>query len=448
MIRLRLPPRDALRLILIGLVVREAFSFWTGHPFDTEIWLRNAYFVSAGMNPYAPMAPVPGISFAYASQTLPSVAYLPLWSLILAGLYRAYAVLPFANRFVLYFLVKQPPILGDVILGLVLYRAVAQWGGTLASARSVLRFWMFFPYTIVISSIWGMFDAIAAVVLISSLLPIASWKKSSLLGLAILLKSIPVVFFPYEFFRTRGRDRWTILMAGAIPLFFTLGVFALTGWGFQDIARTLSWESHGAPQGMTFQRLLGSPYVIPFLPSFPLLILLFGYVWIPAIMIGTIWIRRRIPGNEARAAVQCWAFVAVVFFLTRWVVNEQYLIYLLPLLLLDVRLWHPERRDLFTITWILGFVFLVFNNPLLVRFTAPTYLGALDIEYYFENLSPFALPWRVSLDVLGIAFSIHLIQLGLVIANPRRSAVPWLTYPFRLRWLSPVRTTLEAEGNR
>ena len=35
-------------LVVMGLLIREAFSFWTGHPFDFEIWLRNAYFVSRG----------------------------------------------------------------------------------------------------------------------------------------------------------------------------------------------------------------------------------------------------------------------------------------------------------------------------------------------------------------------------------------------------------------
>src|SRR3989442_15999822 len=99
--------RDALMrprvLVLLGLLIREAFSFWTGHPYDLEVWLRNAYFVSQGANPYtAYFPPVPGLSFAFLNQPLGGGGYLPLWPLIVAGLYRVYVVIPGANRFVLY----------------------------------------------------------------------------------------------------------------------------------------------------------------------------------------------------------------------------------------------------------------------------------------------------------------------------------------------------------
>src|SRR5206468_12504221 len=40
-------------LLLLGLLVREAFSFWTGHPYDFELWIRNGYFVSQGATPYS-----------------------------------------------------------------------------------------------------------------------------------------------------------------------------------------------------------------------------------------------------------------------------------------------------------------------------------------------------------------------------------------------------------
>src|SRR5580658_8056206 len=53
-------------ILLVGLAIRESFSFWTGHPFDFEIWIRTGYVVAHGTNPYLSAAwpPVPG-SFAY-----------------------------------------------------------------------------------------------------------------------------------------------------------------------------------------------------------------------------------------------------------------------------------------------------------------------------------------------------------------------------------------------
>ena len=158
-------------LLLLGLLVREAFSFWTGHPYDFELWIRNGYFVSQGANPYSAfLPPVTGLSFSYLNEKLPGVGYLPAWPLVVAGLYRLYSVLPGTNRFVLYFLIKQPSILGDVVLGFLVFRAIARWGGDRRTATLGLRFWMTFPYPILISAVWGQFDGIVAALFFAFLL--------------------------------------------------------------------------------------------------------------------------------------------------------------------------------------------------------------------------------------------------------------------------------------
>src|SRR5712692_10237130 len=102
--------------LILGLFIREALSPWTGHLWDFEVWIRNAYSVAEGMNPYTLLPPAPGLSFAFLGQSMPSVGYLPLWSIILAGIFKLYQILPAGNRFLLYFLLKQPQVLGDVFL--------------------------------------------------------------------------------------------------------------------------------------------------------------------------------------------------------------------------------------------------------------------------------------------------------------------------------------------
>ena len=39
-------------LVLIGFAIREVLTWWTGSPYDMELWIRNAYFVSCGTSPY------------------------------------------------------------------------------------------------------------------------------------------------------------------------------------------------------------------------------------------------------------------------------------------------------------------------------------------------------------------------------------------------------------
>ncbi len=112
-------------LLVMGILIREALSFWTGHPFDFEIWVRTGYAVANGMSPYSPMPYVNGLSFAsdFGGQGLdPVVGYLPFWPVLLGGLYKLYLLLGSPSRFLYYFLLKQPVIVCDVCLAYCLYR--------------------------------------------------------------------------------------------------------------------------------------------------------------------------------------------------------------------------------------------------------------------------------------------------------------------------------------
>ncbi len=421
------------RLLLLGFLIREAFSFWTGHPFDMEIWVRNAFYVSQGWSPYGPMPPVPGLSFTYLNQSIASVSYPPLWPLLMAGLYRLYSLFG-GSRFVLYFLLKQPSILGDVLLGYLMGRAAERWGAPVPVARSVLAFWMIFPYPILISAIWGMFDGLVAALVVGSLLVGATWKRSSLLGLGILLKLYPVIFVPVVFLRTRARARWEALLAVAVPVAFTAATLAVTGWGLNGVTVTLAWEVHVFPQGMTLPSLLANPWVAPFFFANPIWVYVLGYLWVPGILVASWWISRRFPATSPHDLVQVFLFVTIVLFLLRLEVNEQYVIYLLPLLLLDVVLWHPERRALFRTTWVLTLAFVVLNNFLLVRFAIPAFGNALVFEDTWAANAIFGGLRVVLLDILAVLFSIHLIQMGRVIVDPRRSPRPWLVVVPRQVW--------------
>lgn len=441
--------RSTASLLVLGLLVREVFSFWTGHEFDFEIWVRDAFWVARGSSPYLPLPPAPGLSFAFLSTPLPPVAYLPLWPLLLAGLYRVYALLGDPGRFVLYFLLKQPVVFGDVLLGYTIFRAVATWGGTETQARGALRFWMLFPFAILISAVWGMFDALAAVAWLASLLVATSWRRSGLLGLAILAKSLPLVAIPYELLRLRGRSRLAVVLAVAVPALFTLVALALTGWGTEGLMGVLSWDIHGSLlQGLTYESALGSPYILPLMPGLPILILALGYVWIPATIVASVWAWKRLPEDAPSTDVQAVLLVLVVLFLTRWTVNPQYLILFLPFLLLDVVLWHPERRPLFHVLWVLALTFIVFLDSFLLFFLTPAspsaqeWLAALDGNAVYE-----AVVTPVTL-VLGGLFSVHLVQLGALILRPGTDPDPWILRPFRLRPSGRVLKADRAQGPR
>jgi len=414
------------------------FSFWTGHPYDLEVWLRNAYFVSQGANPYsAYMPPAPGLSFAYLNDRLAGVGYLPLWPLIVASLYRIYSIAPGLSRFVLYFLLKQPPIMGDVVLGLLLYRALLAWGGKSEVALRGLTFWMFFPYAILISAIWGQFDAIVAALVLFFVLSNRSVRGYTFVGLGILLKWLPLIYLPFYAFFERGKRKILLALPVAVPPVVTGLILAAMGWDTLGITAMSRSASHGGGGGMTFVNILQGPELAPFFATINGFYFVMGYLWIPGCIVAG-WIanrkfRRDLPEGMAQSLL----LITAVFLLTRWGVYEQYLIYFLPLFYIDVVLWHPDRRSLFILTWGLALAYLLVNNDLLLRFFGPVDSRAVDIAYAFDNQSSLA-PLRVyGMYILGGLFTLHLIQLIRVLTNPRRDSTSWLLRPFlRLRSLS------------
>ena len=420
-------------LLFVGLAIRELLSFWTGHPYDMELWIRNAYFVSQGQNPYSAfLPPIPGLSFAFLGERLPGVGYLPLWPLILAGLYRFYAIIPGGNRFVLYFLLKQPQVWGDTLLGYLLYRALLAWSGRAGLALRGLRFWIIFPYAILISAVWGMFDAIVAALFFGFLLASRTWKGYAGIGLGILLKWFPLIFLPFYVLREKGLRRLGVAIALGVPAGLTVLVFWATGWDYLGVTAMAQYASHGGGGGMTYVNLLTPPLVLPVLSGYVLFVI--GFAWVPGIAAAAIAAVRRFRDSGPESTIQALLLVTSVFFLTRFGVYEQYLIYLFPLFYIDVVLWHPERRSLFTLTWVLGFSYLLADNDMMIRFFGPAFPQAVDFAFGFDRYSPFAWIRYSALYVIGVLFTIHLVQLVRIFLDPQRDSTPWLWRPFaRLR---------------
>ncbi len=446
---LRMLSKTPRGVLLLGLLVREVFSFWTGHPYDLEVWLRNAFFVSQGANPYAAfMPPVPGLSFAYLNDSLPGVGYLPLWPLIVASLYRVYTIVPGMSRFVLYFLLKQPPIVGDVLLGLLIYRALLAWGGKAEVALRGLTFWMFFPYAILISAIWGQFDAIVAALILMFLLSNRSIRGYAFVGFGILLKWLPLIYLPFYALCERGKRKVLVGLSIVIPPVVTAAILSAMGWDTLGITAMSQSASHGGVGGLTYVNLLQAPAIVPILSTLTGFYLVMGYLWVPGSIVAG-WIAYRRFGKDSPEGVaQSLLLITTVFFLTRWGVYEQYLIYFLPLFYIDVMLWHPDRRFLFILTWGLALAYLLINNDLLLRFFGPVDSRAVDIAYTFDNKSSLA-PLRVyGMYTLEVLFTVHLVQLVRVFMGPLRDSTSWLLRPFlRLRTLSK-RIVPDVQGGR
>ena len=421
-------PRAAWGILVGGLLVREALSFWTGHPYDFEIWIRTGHAVAQGQNPYAYWPAVPG-SFASLDRELPSAAYLPFWPLLTGALYRSWELVGSGNRFVLYFLLKQPGILGDAGTAYLLYRLAERWGGDRRTALAALAAWSYFPYAIVISAVWGMFDSIVIALLLASLWvrrpPGGGAWRSALFGAGIFVKWITAIYLPLEAFAARGWRRLQFLLGLILAGAATLAAFVAFGWGYQNVFAASVSQSHGGGHGMNWVAIVTGDPVGPVLATVPYLEQGLSYLWIPAVLLAAVLAARWFATGRPQEMVRALLVVTLAFLLFRWGLNEQYLLYPFALAVLDLLLFHPGRRGVVLALEVPVWAYLLVNNDFALRFVSPLSAGVQPFTDAIDTHGPYGLGRAYALMALGAVVTISLVQLLLVYLRDEPSPRSW-----------------------
>jgi hypothetical protein len=363
-------------VFIVGAVIREILAPFTGHPFDFEIWLRLGYYVALGQDPYNSTFPVANLSMP-GSGYLPSIGYPPIWPLILAGIYKLYSILGYDNRFLYYFLLKQPMVAADLIDGFLIYRILLRISET--KAFKAAAFWLLCPFTIIISSVWGMFDQIILAFLLASLLFLSKTVRSSLSeSIGIILKLIPLLYVLLLSFAQKSNKKILVYLLISIGLSATVAFLPYVffpNWSVSRVLQTGASVAGTVGNSMNYWVVLYVVTLKTTLPGsdFPTLQLL-SFVWIPFVILGSFYCIKNYGADLVRVENFTVAalFVTMIFFLTRSQINEQYLIYFLGLGLLDYYLIGKSlRKKLFHAIWLDSLVFLIANNSFLLRFLDP-----------------------------------------------------------------------------
>jgi len=368
-----------LALVVLGLLVREFFSFWTGHPYDLEVWVRTGYWVVRGVNPYGVLPFAPGVSFEVdvGAGGTATVAYLPFWPVLVGALYDVYRLLGSPDPLLYYSLIKQPIIVCDILLAYLLYRYLEKRGSE--SASFVLKVWLFSPFSIILSSMWGMFDAIAVFFVLLALNVPAGGYRGALSGVATFAKSIPLIYtIPLA---RAPRKAASLALAIGIPVLLTLLVIWLAGWPFSVFENTLQSTLGKGARTLSIWDVLFYLNFLGDLSDSSLLILAWvGYLWIVAVAIATVLAYKWFGFDTERGLVQSLILITLTFLVLRAQVNEQYQLYLLALAVLDVAMWSPQRKNLFWVLLTLAILAIITNDIFLIRMLAPVYPQALTIE--------------------------------------------------------------------
>jgi len=361
-------------------LIREAFSFWTGHPFDFEIWVRAGYWVAHGVSPYSNMGLAPGVSFAndFGYSFGAAIGYLPFWPIIVAGLYKFYVLVGSPTRLLYYFLIKQPIIISDVLVAYYLYRYLDRRGSDKASF--VMKVWLFSPLNIIISAIWGMFDCIAVLFVVFALTVPPGAYRGFWAGVATFAKSIPVI---YAIPLSRGPNPLrNLALAIGVPVAATLAIVWLMGWPFSAFGTTMQSTLSTGRQSLSAWEVMFYLSSLGWIPNSALNFYYQwgGYIWIAAVALATALSYRWFGFDTERGLIQSMMLITVTFLVLRGQVNEQYALYLFALALIDIAMWSPRRRRLLFASISAVLLYHITNDPLLIRYVAPVYPHVLAIE--------------------------------------------------------------------
>lgn len=422
--------------ILIGLLVRLLLCFWTGNPDDFEIFIRTGYHVAHGASPTQPKAfYVEGIgqpTYPYVS----GLGYPSPWGLYLALAYKTYQLLPISSYFY-YFLIKLLPIAGDLITAYVICRLALEYTHDKEKAEKFSLVFFLCPFVIFISSVWGMFDSIPILfTLISILLLLYEkpyWSAFSL-GLGILFKIIPIIYLPVQLlflWKKRGiRDAVLyLLIATIVPIILALIPIVFYNWEISEATVTVFSQTQRGGGSLTYWNLAALlKNLFPNIFSVEALNSLFSfppirYLWILGLTAAYLLYKERQTDvhsdarvDSLRALLEGFSFATIGFLSTRTFVPEQFVLYLLPFLMILSASDLP--RKFYRLTW--GFA-LVFA---LVNFYPFVFAYLIDIEFwnifnYLINTSPFSTLRNVMQFAVAIVFDGLLIKL---VFNMRKKA--------------------------
>lgn len=356
--RFTAPSPKVLKFLFIGLMVRLLLAPLTSYPYDAYPFYGAVVGTLAGTGPYG------NVLFTYPP--LFSVIYFPLFWVVsqfadpscygifmpsMIEVSRATGMMvPFITSPIFNIVLKLPIILGDVLVGLTLYRIVEARKGAV-SAEKVFFIWFLNPLVIFVSSVHGQFDVLAAYFALIGVLGFMDRRyllSGAFLGFGVLLKLFPaylvisfgLILLTSLFSASRPaklseamRPIAAFISGGAISL-VTVLPFLMSSNSFLDyVLRRGTYSSIGG---------LNAWFIMPVLGAFGgegggsgesipvgLILLIAGVVLTVVVTMIIIW---KVP-SEHRPIYSALAVIAVVL-LTQSVTNPQHLIWLFPLMLM------------------------------------------------------------------------------------------------------------------
>jgi hypothetical protein len=402
---------------LLGLFIRELLASWTGHPWDFEVWVRLGKHAAYGGNPYTMLSHDPSISFSPYKE-MESIGYPPLAAYIFAFSYLIYELisvnLNYDTRLIYYFILKQPIILSDVFVGVLILKNYQKRKPANTLNLSHIS-WLYNPYCILISSVWGALDPVSVlfVFLTVSFYETRKYLLSGItLGIAAAIKTLPLIFLTpllINILRKNNSQRKsavTKLLLGFIAVLLSsiLVPFTVNNWSWNGFLNSMSYQANLPVYGGISPFLI-LEYVkqdIPFL-----LQRLFSSLWV--ILLVTLYIYLWKKELVARRSL---LLTSTIFIMSRTFTSESLMLYLLlfTIIAIDEEYEIVKAKRVYSLTTVI-LANLIASNTLLIRFITPIYGEAFNIDIYINNTEPTASIRMAFREILALLLLQELISV-------------------------------------
>jgi hypothetical protein len=401
-------------LIIIALLIRESFSFWTGHPYDFEMLARVGKQLALGKPLYVFIGPYPDISFWPHVEV--GYAYPPVYAYYCLLAYLIYSSIGINFPFLYYFLLKQPIIIGDVLNGYLIYKIGLKFFN---NNIKYSIFWLFNPITIIFSSLWGIPHSLAITFILVFILNYRSNYSLLYLIFAFLIIGLPFIYLIAYLILFLSNRKFVMKNIG---YFLILGVIIpiLSLFPFQLFNQLTNITL--AVEDVFFKKTLGQFnafmifYYLYYLDSnlffntYVLAVNIIPYFWLPTLIISLIFYKiKKVKEINFNTIINFFLLTTLIFLITRQNVNEQYILYFLAICLANyIMLQKSDLKLLFLLIQINALVFIATNNPFLIRFFTP-----LDQNLYFFDIKltttePFQFIRYTIMTICGILNTIFL----------------------------------------
>jgi hypothetical protein len=389
------------RILFLSIALQLALAVLFGHSQDTRIFMAAGYQVGTGHNPYVAQD-LTAVFHHFGFGAMTSIGYPPPWPLILGLLYRAsYALVPCLLAYNL--AIKIPIMAANIGLAYLVAGVLRNRGAGERTQFTAWAFLLFNPLLLYFGAAWGQIDPIVALLALAALVLLYARRgdiSAVLLALAVCFKPIAAPIVLVALVYLAGRSPWRALRYAAVfgvgVFLFYVAPFLVLGW---DLGPAFGrWNAQLSMTGSMALTTFVGAIAGPLRRGGDWWLL--GLLWIPAVVVAVVTLRRGIGDFEDLLRKS--TGLVLVFFLTRAKLAEPNVILVMVLVLLLTSLGELERRAL-TAVWVIPLAFTVFNLSA-VRLLFVTFPGAM--EKTLTALAPFGDVARIGQAVFVIAWQV------------------------------------------